>query len=67
MDADSEIAGSWAKADNWADALAKALAEARPLAFSAGMGGSDNEMGGMPSVASKAADKLWAQRQLLVA
>jgi hypothetical protein len=59
-------AGSPAKADNSAEALAKALADAMPLTSSAG-DGSDIEIGGMPSIASSAADRLWAQKQLMVA
>jgi hypothetical protein len=65
-EAESGNAGSWANADNWAEALAKALADARPLAFSEGNDGSDKAMGGMPSVASRAADKLCAHMQPIV-
>jgi hypothetical protein len=57
-DAERENAGSEANADNWADALAKALADARPLALNDGNGGRDNESAGMPSIASSVADKL---------
>jgi hypothetical protein len=61
-EAESGNAGSAAKADNSAEALAKALAEAMPLTSSAGTA-SDIEIGGMPSAASRAADKFCAQKQ----
>jgi hypothetical protein len=59
-------AGSPAKADNSAEALARALADAMPLTFNAGGAGSDAEIGGIPSIASSAVDRLWAQKQLMV-